>query len=135
MDYLTKYYKNLSEELERRVNLLEMMVAQATPPSTPPTPAVAPPPTPPAPTPGPAPTPAPPSGPPPQPDPGRFKDGTRDPGYGKAFDEYYRWYFGLNPDDRQGFPNPSSFPKPGRPYTVNPARPRPGGGTIPGRRY
>jgi len=36
MDYLTNYYKNLSEELQTKINLLEMMIAQSAPPPPPP---------------------------------------------------------------------------------------------------
>jgi hypothetical protein len=101
MDYLTKYYKNLSEELERRVNLLEMMVAQATSPS-PAVPTSAPagtpggPMGPPSPAPVPAPT-APPSSFPPPPVPSDY-GGTNTPGFRRAYEEWLRRFNDLPAD-------------------------------------
>lgn len=98
MDYITKYYKNLSEELSRKLNLLEMIAAQTTAPvpNAPPAGTPSEPMGPPSPAPMPTPT-APPSSFPPPPVPSDY-GGTNTPGFRRAYEEWLRRFNDLPAD-------------------------------------
>jgi len=124
MDYITKYYKNLSEELSRKLNLLEMIAAQTTSPAPTAPPAGTPggPMGPPSPAPMPTPT-APPSSFPPPPNPSDY-GGSNTPGFWKAYQEWLRKFNDLPPDH----PARQRYKYRNRPTRVPGKRPK--GGTI-----
>ena len=131
MDYITRHYKTLSENLQRKLNLLEAMVAQATPPAgTSPTGPMGPPspaPSTPTPTPGtpPSSTPGPTTPFPPPPNPGMYPRGRQDPAY---FQDYYKWLQEFNrlPADHPARREPMP-PPPQHRWKEGPRR---GGGTY-----
>lgn len=139
MDYITRHYKTLSENLQRKLALLEMSIAQATPPAGtsptgpmgPPSPApgVAPA-TPPAPAPGPGTSPTyPPGTYPPPPSPANYPGGSRDPNFAEDYRQWLRGWQQLPSDDparkRYG-PGTHPIPQKPKPKPVQ----RPGGGTV-----
>lgn len=128
MDYVTNYYKNLSEELSRKLNLLEAMVAQATSPSptsapagTSPTAPMGPP------SPGVMPAPTAPGTPyPPPPHPMDYPGGVNSPEFKKAYDRWLEGFNQLPPDD----PARTRYRNRQTPRVRPGQYQRPGGGTV-----
>lgn len=130
MDYITRYYKNLSEELSRKLTLLEMDVAQVA--QTAPTQQASPAPGTPGgpmgpPSPGVMPAPTAPGTPyPPPPHPMDYPGGVNSPEFRKAYERWLEGFNQLPPDDpaRTRYRNRQT-PR------VRPGQfRRPGGGTV-----
>jgi len=133
MNYLTNYYKNLSEQLQEKVNYLKTLLNEDNDPnSNPSKPSGSPQPAGPRPSPAPAPTPTPAQIPPGQapfrPDPRGYPGGSQDPNYQRDWYEYFKWWQTQDPKWRDKNP----LPPPPKDRGIRPGT-RPGGGQMPGR--